>query len=87
MAIYKLRVLRMNDAKLVIGYSVSSTPYEIGCVYPDRLNEFGGGRFKVLEVFDVVPQRKEVISGLDRKHRLRKGAVAEPDDRNRNTFL
>lgn len=60
MAIYKLRVLRLHDAKFVTGYSVADFPFEIGVSYEDVLHEFGG-RFKVLDILDVVPQRKEVI--------------------------
>lgn len=61
MAIYRLKVLSFKKCRILIGYSVSSTPYEIGCTYADTLFEFGGGRFKVLDILDVVSQRKEVI--------------------------
>lgn len=61
MAIYKLKVLSFEECRILTGYSVSSTPYEIGCTYSDPLYEFGGGRFKVLEILDVVPQRKDMI--------------------------
>lgn len=59
MAIYKLRVCRRRDGKLHCGYSVSNRPYQIGGFYEDRLREFGGGWFQVLEILDVIPQKKD----------------------------
>jgi len=60
-AIYKLRVWSSAARKLVSGYSVSDTPYEIGCSYQYTLSEFGGGWFRVMDVLDIIPQRKESL--------------------------
>lgn len=60
-AIYKLVVLRQTDCKLARIYSVSDTPYEVGATYKDTLNEVDGGWFTVMQILEVIPQRKDVI--------------------------
>ena len=61
MAIYKLVVLRQADRKLARIYSVSDTPYEVGVTYKDTLNEVDGGWFTVMQILDMIPQRKDVV--------------------------
>ncbi len=60
-AIYKLVILRQTDHKLARIYSVSDTPYEVGCTYKDKLNEVDGGWFTVMQILDTIPQRKDGI--------------------------